>query len=180
MLHRMKPCHCGSPVSVSVPATCPCAQDRLPSQPPLLIHACLAPPQGLTAQGAPPRHGDSGGAPGWTTPQVPCLDPSVLLLTLPSTSSSLSCLVMSGPLTCAWFSVLCMDILLKPAWDGPSGKGGTQARACGWEMLRGTSFLTMGLLPPNSEPSIGAPGLFRVLLWRLALTLTCFFLSLRL
>lgn len=43
---------------------------------------------------------------------------------------------------------------------------------------RRTSFLTMGLLPPNSKPSIGTPELFRVLLWRLALTHTYCFLPL--
>lgn len=112
---------------LSVPAMCPCAQDRLLSQPPLLVHACLAPPQGLTAQGVPPRHGHSGGAPGRTTPQVPRLDPSaLLLLTLLPNSFSSSCLVVSGPLTRVWLSVLCMDCLPHPAetciglsqWEG--------------------------------------------------------------
>lgn len=114
---HMEPCHCRSSVSVSVFAMCPCAQDRLPLQPPLLVHACLAPPQGLTAQGAPPRHGDSGGAPGWTTPQVSGLHPSALVLLNPTpTSFSLSCLVTSESLTC----VLCMDHLPYPAepWTG--------------------------------------------------------------
>lgn len=130
-------------MSVSVSAMCLCAQDRLPLQPPLLVHACLAAPQGLTAQGAPPRHGDSGGDPGWTMPQVPCLDPSALpLLTLLPTGFSLSCLVVSGTLTCACFSVLSMNhlpILLNPGWHGPSGKGGSQARPRGWKTPRGTA-----------------------------------------
>ena len=35
-----------------------------------LAHAHPASPQGPAVQGAPPRHGHSGGGPGWTTPQV--------------------------------------------------------------------------------------------------------------
>lgn len=35
-----------------------------------LMLATPSPPQGPAVQGAPPRHGDSGGGPGWTTPQV--------------------------------------------------------------------------------------------------------------
>lgn len=33
-------------------------------------HTLPAPPQALAVQGAPPCHGDSGGGPGWTMPQV--------------------------------------------------------------------------------------------------------------
>lgn len=80
------PCPCGPRASLP-PSACtrglssaphgttrPPVGGALPTPSPCLTppaHARLAPPQGLAVHGARPRHGGSGGGPGWTTPQVP-------------------------------------------------------------------------------------------------------------